>query len=87
MDDWKLSERASLAHSTDSSGGNAMKTTVNRNHVNIVRAGAAPEPPVIVEKLAKLEHIAADVLVCFPFVQDVHGQRRFTSFPIETTVR
>lgn len=64
-----------------------MKTTVNRNQVNIVRAGAAPEPPVIVEKLARLEQIADDVMVCFPFVQDVHGQRRFTSFPIETTVR
>jgi hypothetical protein len=63
-----------------------MKTTVNRNHVTIVRAGAAPEPPVIVEKLAKFEGIADDVLANFPFVQDVHGQRRFTSFPIEATV-
>lgn len=86
MNGWKLSENESLAHSTDSSGGNAMKTTVNRNQVNIVRAGAAPEPPIIVEKLAKFEQIADDVLANFPFVQDVHGQRRFASFPVETTV-
>lgn len=63
-----------------------MKTTVNRNHVNIVRAGAAPEPPVVVEKLERFEQIADDVLANFPYVQDVHGQRRFTSFPIEATI-
>lgn len=63
-----------------------MKTTVNRNHVNIVRAGAAPEPPVIVEKLAKMDQIADEVVANFPYVQEVHGQRRFTSFPIEATV-
>ena len=63
-----------------------MKTTVNRNHVNIVRAGAAPQPPVIVEKLAKMDQIADEVVANFPYVQEVHGQRRFTSFPIEATV-
>lgn len=61
--------------------------TVNRNQVNIVRAGAAPEPPLIAEKLARLEQIADDVKASFPYIQDVHGQRRFPSFPIDAVVR
>ncbi|HEU5347031.1 MAG TPA: hypothetical protein VFU63_00330, partial [Ktedonobacterales bacterium] len=54
--------------------------------VNIVRESPTPMPQLIVEKLAKFDQIAADVQANFPFLQDVHGQRHFSSFPIEMTI-
>lgn len=38
-------------------------------------------------KLAAFERIEEEFLTSFMFVQDVHGQRRFTAFPVESTVR
>lgn len=61
--------------------------TSGAEQADIVRNGATPEPQLIVDKLAKFDQIAADVQASFPFVQDVHGQRHFPSFPIEMTVR
>lgn len=46
----------------------------------------ASEPRLIVEKLARFDQISGEVLASFPYVQDVHGQRRFSSFPILATV-
>ena len=48
--------------------------------VDMVRSSLAPEPQLIVEKLARLDQISADVQASFPYVQDVHGQRGFSSF-------
>src|SRR5436309_5361268 len=39
------------------------------------------------QKLEAFESLQAEFEVCFQFVQDVHGQRRFSSFPIADTVR
>ena len=55
--------------------------------VDMVRSGLAPEPQLIVEKFARLDQISADVQASFPYVQDVHGQRGFSSFSVEATVR
>jgi hypothetical protein len=52
----------------------------------VVRGGLAPESQLIIEKLAEFDKISGEVLANFPYVQDVHGQRRFTSFPILATV-
>lgn len=38
-------------------------------------------------KLAAFERIEEEFLASFLFVQDVHGQRRFSSFPVASTVR
>ncbi len=53
----------------------------------IVRGGLAPEPKLILDKLARFDQIANEVLENFPYLQDVHGQRRFSSFPIAATAR
>lgn len=60
---------------------------MNTDTVDIVRGGLAPEPRLIVEKLARFDQISTDVLSSFPYIQDVHGQSAFSSFPIEATVR
>ena len=39
------------------------------------------------QKLEAFERLQPEFEVCFQFVQDVHGQRRFSSFPIANTVR
>src|SRR5713101_3850694 len=39
------------------------------------------------QKLAAFEQLQAEFEVSFHFVQDVHGQRRFLTFPVEHTVR
>jgi len=52
----------------------------------VVRGGLTPESQLVVEKLAEFDRISGEVLANFPYVQDVHGQRRFTSFPILATV-
>jgi len=41
---------------------------------------------LIRQKLDAFEHLQAEFETCFRFVQDVHGQRRFSSFPIANTV-
>ncbi|HEX6540851.1 MAG TPA: hypothetical protein VF040_03780 [Ktedonobacterales bacterium] len=55
--------------------------------VTIAQGDQASVPPLIVEKLAKLNQITDEVLASFPYVQHVHGERRFSSFPVEATVR
>jgi hypothetical protein len=52
----------------------------------IVRGGLVPEPPLVIEKLARFKEISGEVLANFPYVQDVQGQRRFSAFPITATV-
>ncbi len=52
----------------------------------VVRGGLAPESQLIIDKIAEFDRISGEVLANFPFVQDVHGQRRFSSFPILATV-
>jgi hypothetical protein len=44
-------------------------------------------PGLVQKKLEAFERLQAEFEACFQFVQDVHGQRRFPSFPIATTVR
>jgi hypothetical protein len=44
-------------------------------------------PSLVAEKLAAFDQISDEVLSSFPYLQEVHGQRRFASFPIEATVR
>jgi hypothetical protein len=63
-------------------GGNLMSTGTDV----LVRGGLAAESRLVVEKLAEFDRISGEVLASFPFVQDVHGQRRFTAFPILATV-
>ena len=52
----------------------------------IMRGSLAPESQLVTEKLAEFDRISGEVLANFPYVQDVHGQRRFPSFPILATV-
>jgi hypothetical protein len=52
----------------------------------VVRGGLAPESQLVIEKIAAFDRISGEVLANFPYVQDVHGQRRFSSFPILATV-
>jgi len=42
---------------------------------------------LVQQKLAAFEQIEAECIVCFRFMQDVHGQQRFSSFPVDYTVR
>ena len=39
------------------------------------------------QKLAAFEQLQPAFEECFPFVQQVHGQQRFSSFPVASTVR
>jgi hypothetical protein len=54
--------------------------------VDIVRGSVTVTPQLIVEKLARFDQISGEVQANFPYVQDVHGQRRFASFPIAATI-
>jgi hypothetical protein len=44
-------------------------------------------PLVIQQKLAAFELLEAEFEACFQFVQEVHGQKRFSSFPVADSVR
>jgi hypothetical protein len=48
---------------------------------------SAAEPRLIAEKLAEFDRIRADLHASFTYVQEVHGQRCFASFPVAYTVR
>lgn len=52
----------------------------------VVRGSLAPESQLVIAKIAEFDRISGEVLANFPYVQDVHGQRRFSSFPILATV-
>lgn len=52
----------------------------------VARGAVAPESLLVAEKLAEFDRISGEVLANFPYVQDVHGQRRFSTFPILATV-
>lgn len=42
---------------------------------------------LVKQKLAAFEQLQPAFEECFPFVQQVHGQQRFTAFPVASTVR
>ena len=42
---------------------------------------------LVQEKLAAFEQLEAEFIACFRFMQDVHGQQRFSAFRVEDTVR
>lgn len=44
-------------------------------------------PPLVAEKLAAYEQIAGDVEAAFRYIEDMHGQRRFSHVPVDETVR
>lgn len=54
---------------------------------DLIQSDLTQVPQIVIEKLARLDHINDDVLASFPYIQDVHGQRRFASFPVAATVR
>ena len=39
------------------------------------------------QKLEAIERLQSEFEASFHFVQDVHGQRRFSTFPVKETVR
>ena len=47
---------------------------------------AAQVPEVVQRKLEAFESIQAEFEKCFQFEQDVHGQKRFSSFPVGQVV-
>jgi hypothetical protein len=47
----------------------------------------ATTPTLIQQKLAAFDRLEAEFVSCFQFVQEVHGQRRFSSFPVSDIVR
>lgn len=47
---------------------------------------ATQVPEVVQQKLAAFERIQAEFEECFHFEQDVHGRKRFSSFPVGQTV-
>lgn len=53
----------------------------------ISRRGVPALPPLVVEKLAAYERSAGDIEAAFRYIEDMHGQRRFSHIPIEETVR
>ncbi len=44
-------------------------------------------PTLVQQKLEAFERLQPEFEACFQFMQDVHGQQRFTSFPVAFTVR
>jgi len=44
-------------------------------------------PPLVQLKIDAFEHLQPEFEASFQFVQDVHGQRRFPSFPVSDSVR
>ena len=50
-------------------------------------AGLTIGQGLIQQKVAAFEQIEAEFLACFRFMQDVHGRKRFASFPVEYSVR
>jgi hypothetical protein len=44
-------------------------------------------PALVQQKLEAFERLQPEFEACFQFVQDVHGQQRFASFPVAFTVR
>src|SRR5215469_14642620 len=44
-------------------------------------------PQLVQQKLEAFTHLEPEFEDCFLFVQDVHGQKRFSSFPVAYTVR
>lgn len=44
-------------------------------------------PQLVQQKLQAFERLEPEFEDCFLFVQDVHGQKRFSSFPVAYTVR
>jgi hypothetical protein len=53
---------------------------------DMVRRQTAMRHP-LAEKVAAFERIREDFAASFAYLQDTHGQRRFSSFPIASTVR
>jgi hypothetical protein len=43
-------------------------------------------PELVNQKLAAFDRLQPEFEACFQFVQDVHGQRRFSSFPVSYVV-
>lgn len=50
-------------------------------------AGLTIGQELIQQKVAAFEQIEAELMASFRFVQDVHGLKRFASFPVEYSVR
>lgn len=48
---------------------------------------SAAVPPIVQDKLAAFEQLQPEFELCFQFVQDVHGEKRFAVFPVSATVR
>jgi hypothetical protein len=44
-------------------------------------------PNIVQQKLAAFERLEAEFEQCFQFLEEVHGQKRFSVFPVEYTVR
>ncbi len=44
-------------------------------------------PTLIAEKLAAFERLRPEFEACFQYVEDVQGQRRFSTFPVDASVR
>lgn len=44
-------------------------------------------PDIVQQKLATFERLEPEFEQCFQFLEEVHGQKRFSFFPVEYTVR
>jgi len=44
-------------------------------------------PNIVQQKLAAFERLESEFEQCFQFMEEVHGQKRFSVFPVEYTVR
>ena len=44
-------------------------------------------PNIVQQKLAAFEQLESEFEQCFQFLEEVHGQKRFSVFPVEYTVR
>src|SRR5262249_24518733 len=45
------------------------------------------DPPIVIEKLAAFERLLPEFEASFPFVQDMHGQRRLQQLAVAQVVR
>ncbi len=46
-----------------------------------------PMQELVKQKLKAFEQLQVEFETCFPFVQDVHGLKRFSAFPVADSVR
>jgi hypothetical protein len=75
-----------MAQDQDDGGSSLRRRSAMRAQTSD-SAQPAEMPPLVAEKLAAFDRLAADFEASFQFVQEVHGHRRLETFPVPAIVR